>query len=152
MRRLLIAFALVTCSALPAGATSLTGVNMPQPNSPIQVVGCSGEFAPKRNGPGSAVTMSSSFRSVGPRTASQVRIGFAFFDTLGKRKLTNGITAGKFSPGVRIDLPPFAARVGAQIYGLVCFATEASFTDGSYWQLPRRDYPDDVPNLSPAPQ
>ena len=131
MRRALIATLIFACSAGRASAADLATEIMAQPGAPIRVVGCSATPQVMRDG--SNVVERASFESTGPRTATAVRIGFAFFDVLGGRQIRNGISTGTFTPGARIDLQPFAGHMGEGTRKLVCFAFQASFTDGTSW-------------------
>jgi hypothetical protein len=68
------------------------------------------------------------------RTATAVRIGFAFFDALGERQMHNGLSTGTFSPGARIDMPSLGGMSGDGNRKVVCFAIQAAFTDGTVWK------------------
>jgi len=124
-----------------AGARSLDTEIMTQPDAPVKIVGCSAETFALRNGQN--FTVQGSFEDVGPRTATAVRMGFAFFDVLGERHVYNGLSSGTFSPGARIDVKPFGGQVGAEMRKLVCFAVQAAFSDGTVWKTNR--YPTAAP-------
>jgi hypothetical protein len=142
----LLAFA---CAVAPAAASSsIPSETMSQPGAPIRVVGCSAEEHPLSNG--SNVSEQASFEDVGPKTATAVKIGFAFFDALGTRSIHSAITTGTFTPGARIDAKPFAGRIGAETRKVVCFALQAAFDDGTSWIASPRDMPRNAPSGSNA--
>lgn len=130
MRRFLLAACLFACAAGTAAAANVPAEIMPQPGAPIKVDGCSADYRPTNNG--TNVVERTSFEAVG-KTATAVRIGFAFFDALGGRSVHSGLRTGTFSPGARIDVAPFAGQIGSGTTKLVCFAYEAAFSDGTRW-------------------
>ena len=132
MKRVLFTALFFACATGAAGAKGLDAQIMTQPGAPIRVVGCSAETYPLRNGQN--FTIQTSFEDVGPRTATAVRIGFAFFDALGERHVYNGLSTGTFSPDARIDVKPFGGQVGAEMRRVVCFAMQAAFADGTTWK------------------
>jgi hypothetical protein len=141
MRGALFIALLFACLAGTASAREdIKAEIMSQPNAPIKVVGCSAErYTPARGinvvvADVNNVIERASFESVGPRTATKVRIGFAFFDEMGGRSIHSGIASGRFSPGARIDVAPFGGHIGA-VDSLVCFAVQAEFDDGTTWTL-----------------
>jgi hypothetical protein len=125
-----IASCLFACAAGTAAAADVPAEIMPQPDAPIKVDGCSAESRPMNNG--TNVVERTSFEAVG-KTATAVKIGFAFFDALGGRSIHSGVKTGSFSPGARIDVAPYAGRIGSGTTKLVCFAYEAAFSDGTRW-------------------
>jgi hypothetical protein len=68
----------LACATGPALAKNLDVEVMAQPESPIHVVGCSGDLHELRNGQN--FSAQGSFEDIGPKTATAVRIGFFFFD------------------------------------------------------------------------
>ncbi|HEY4439612.1 MAG TPA: hypothetical protein VGN14_04110 [Candidatus Elarobacter sp.] len=99
------------------------------------------------------VRESASFEVTGTKTATAVRIGFAYFDALGGRHVSAAITTGKFSPGVRIDVHPFVGRIGPETHNVVCFAMQAAFDDGTTWVASRAETPRNAqgePRLMPS--
>jgi len=140
VKRLVLAAAVFASAAAPARAFGdLPSTIWPQPDAPVHVVGCSAFVERMRNG--ANVREHGSFEISGPRTATAVRIGWAYFDALGGRHVSGGVTTGTFSPGVRIDVHPFSARVGAETKSVTCFAMEAAFEDGTHWRMAGRDAP-----------
>ena len=105
MRRTAIALFAFACAAAPAAAGGIAAESLSQPGAPIRVVGCSAEEHALANGQN--VKEQASFEAVGPKTATAVKIGFAFFDALGTRYIHSGLTTGTFTPGARIDAKPF---------------------------------------------
>jgi hypothetical protein len=132
MRRVFFAALVFACATGRAAATNVDAGIMPQPNAPIRVVSCSADTFPLRNGQN--FSAQASFEDVGPKTATAVRIGFAFFDAMGDRHVFSGLSAGTYTPGARIDAKSFAGQAGAETRKLVCFALEAAFTDGTKWR------------------
>lgn len=132
MKRVLFTALVFASLTGAASAKPLEATIMAQPDAPIRIVGCSAEVFPLRNGHNFSVE--GSFEDVGPRTATAVRMGFAFFDALGDRHVFNGLSTGTFSPGARIDEKPFGGQVGAETRRVVCFAMQAAFSDGSVWK------------------
>jgi len=148
MKRVLLAAFLSACLTAPAAAKDLDASIMAQPDAPIRIVGCSGEIYPMRNGQN--FTVQGSFEDVGPRTATAVRMGFAFFDALGERHVYNGLSTGTYTAGARIDVTPFGGQTGAETRRLVCFAMQAAFSDGSVWKA--NAYPSGAPSAPVAPE
>lgn len=134
MKHLLCAALVLLCASGAAASGDVASEIMSQPGAPIKVDGCSATPQPMRDG--NNVLERASFESVGPRTATAVRIGFAFFDALGGRQVRNGVATGTFTPNARIDLTPFAGKIGAETRKLVCFAYQATFSDGTTWMAP----------------
>ena len=135
MRRVLFLMLALACTTGPALAKNLDVEVMVQPESPIRVVGCAVDLHELRNGQNFSAR--GSFEDVGPKTATAVRIGFAFFDALGERRLYSGLTTGTYTPGARIDVHPFGGQVGTETRKLVCFALQAGFSDGTTWKATR---------------
>src|ERR1700687_805330 len=81
MRRGLFLLVAFLCATGPALGKNLDAEVMVQPESPIRVVGCSVDLHELRNGQN--FSAKGSFEDIGPKTATAVRIGFAFFDALG---------------------------------------------------------------------
>ncbi len=151
MKRLALTVALFAFAAVPALAFGeLPSALWPQPDAPVRVVGCSAFVHTLRNG--TNVREQGSFEIVGSKTATAVRIGWAYFDALGGRHVSGAVTTGKFSPGARIDVHPFAGRVGSETKSVTCFAIEAAFEDGTHWRASAREFPraDEAPAV-PAP-
>jgi hypothetical protein len=132
MRRVLFLMLAFLCATGPALAKNLDVEVMVQPESPIRVVGCSVDLHELRNGQN--FSAKGSFEDIGPKTATAVRIGFAFFDALGERRIFSGLTTGTYTPGARIDVHPFGGQVGTEARKLVCFALQAGFSDGTVWK------------------
>jgi hypothetical protein len=139
VKRLIFALLAVASTAGTAAAGQLDAHIMAQPDAPVRIVGCSAEQYTMRNG--SNVTESASFEATGPKTATAVRVGFAFFDVLGARFIHSGLTSGTFTPGARIDVKAFAGRIGAETRGVVCFVLQAAFDDGTTWVQPAAGFP-----------
>ncbi len=132
--------AFLVASGIAMAARAIEAENMAQPGAPVEVVGCSATELPMRNG--SNVHEHASFQVTGPKTATGVRIGFAYFDALGGRHISSAVLTGTFSPGVRVDMPQsFAGRIGAETEKVVCFAMQADFADGTSWHVSARGYP-----------
>ena len=157
MHRLALSASLFALAAAPALAFGeLPSALWPQPDAPVHVVGCSAFVTEMRNG--ANVREHASFEVAGTRTATAVRIGWAYFDVLGARHVSAALTTGKFSPGVRIDMHQFRGRVGTETKSVTCFAMEAAFEDGTHWRALPREYPrsadatgDAPPSGAPAP-
>jgi hypothetical protein len=142
VRGSLAALVAIACalSGAPASARGpLNALALDQPESPVHVVGCSADETAMRDG--NNVTERASFVMRGPKTATAVRIGFAYFDALGQRSVRNALTTGTFTPGARIDLKPYAGRIGAETRDMVCFALQAAFDDGTTWSVPDNQVP-----------
>ncbi len=147
MKRVLLSAFLFACLAGAAAAKNLDATIMAQPDAPIRIVGCSADVHPMTNGQN--FTVQGSFEDVGPRTATAVRMGFAFFDALGERRVYNGLSTGTYTPGARIDVQPFSGTTGAETRRLVCFAMQAAFSDGTVWKTSA--YPSGAPAAPVAP-
>ena len=141
------ALAFLAASGIAVASRSIEAENMAQPGAPVEVVGCSAVELPMQNG--SNVHEHASFQVTGPKTATGVRIGFAYFDALSGRHISSAVLRGTFSPGVRVDMPqPFAGRIGAETEKVVCFAMQADFADGTSWHVGARGYPGTAPAAS----
>ena len=135
MRRVLFLMLALACATGPALAKNLDAEVMVQPESPIHIVGCSADVHELRNGQN--FSAQGSFEDIGPKTATAVRIGFAFFDALGERRIFSGLTTGTYTPGARVDVHPFGGQTGTETRKLVCFVLQAGFSDGTVWKATR---------------
>lgn len=136
--------ALALCSSValatpPANASGIATYIEPQPESPVQIVGCNAGLQYVNSGYGTEfyrLNMFAQFKDASSKAAVAVLIRFqladAFGDVLDSRF---GQSSGTFSPGVEIDGQKWSdTDTWPGLSTVRCSVSRVLFDDGSVWR------------------